>query len=166
MMIFSNLMSAQNVEFLISKENNELSLHLNEYNNSRLLESLLRGFQSEIVFELKQYKESKGFFHFLGDNLIKEEKIIYTAKFDVFKNSFIISQKDQQFIYETASEFAVKFTSLENYKFNMIKDKNENYYIIGRIQIRFIKFRPPFNILSPFLTHISYKLLFLAFPQK
>ena len=129
-----------------------VEMELKSYDINDVLDSLNRGFEAEIFFEVRLYEKAAGFLSFFGDKLVTEEKLYYTAGIDIFeKNYNITTDSGEIYVYNTEKEFVENFFKISLYTLqDDIPDQGKEYYVLGRIQLNHVKLVPPLDLISLF----------------
>lgn len=152
---FINLAAfAQDISLTAQYENNNIivSLELESYNINEVIDSLEKGFEAEIFFEIRLYERVTGFLSLFGDKLIIEEKPYYIAGIDLFeKNFYITADTNEVFVFKTEAEFIQSFFKMSSYILHeSVLEKDKEYYVLGRIQLNHVKLVPPLDLISLF----------------
>jgi hypothetical protein len=123
-----------------------------------VLASLWDGLKAEITFQLRLYRQNKGFFAFVGDRLLVERRVSQVAYFDFYENRYKI-QRDGEPLgeYSTESEFLDSFFSLASVELGQIEPSDaQNHYLLGRVRMMPVKIIAPLNIITLFSSATAF----------
>lgn len=134
----------------LHKNTISLLLSLRDFPVDEVKQIFKKGQTSEIQYEIRLYRETKGILSFLGDELIEEHSITYNGRFDPFYNAYQIETEEDTTHYIEEESFFNAFQS----NLTTLRNPPENdrpLYIRARITFNPRKLMPPLNVLEPFL---------------
>ena len=122
-----------------------------------ILESLLDGHRSEIRFEVRLYRNIKGFSKLFGDRLVSESFVLYEARRDAINDRYIVTiDREREIIFEHETAFTDFFFGLESYSLTLTDPAPEEIYVLCRAQVEPIKLVPPLTLLTLILPGYRY----------
>ena len=134
----------------------EFSFKINDYSKSRIIESLLNGHRSEVLYEFRLLREAKGIGKIFGDRLIKEEKLEYVARWDAFDENFVVLIDDVlEREFDDAETFLAFFLSVENQTIRLTNGLNESDYLLCRWRLQPIMLVPPLTLMTLIKTDLQ-----------
>ena len=116
-----------------------------------IIQSLDSGLRSEISFEIRLYRETRGVRALFGDRLLREESITFQGKHDSFENTYQIFSSDGIESFTDPREFMNNYYNLYSAAVPFHPEEDERYYLLARIVAQETKLVPPLNLLTPFL---------------
>lgn len=116
-----------------------------------IISSLDSGLRSEITFEIKIYRTTRGFRSIFGDRLTQEILITREAKKDSFTGDYLLISPSETMTFSNPAEFLRRYFRLEEYPLPFTPAEGEEYYVLGRIIVEETKLVPPLNLLTPFM---------------
>jgi hypothetical protein len=126
--------------------------------SQEVLASLWDGLKAEITFQVRLYRQNRGFFAFIGDRLLVERRVSQIAYFDFFENRYKI-QRDGEPLGEYAAEveFLDSFFSLASVELGEIEPSDaQNHYLLGRVRMMPVKIIEPLNIIILFSSGTAF----------
>ncbi len=146
------LLSGLLIEHSLYSNNNTISLvlTLEDFPINEVQQVFRTGQTSQIHYEVRLYREMKGFWSFLGDELIEEQSIVYNGRYDPFYDAYQIETPHSTEHYLQEETFFQAFRSnLVIFENNF--ENGRRFYIRARITFNPRKLMPPLNVLEPFL---------------
>lgn len=126
--------------------------------SQEVLASLWDGLKAEITFQVRLYRQNRGFFAFIGDRLLVERRVSQIAYFDFFENRYKI-QRDGEPLgeYAAEAEFLDSFFSLASVELGKIETSGaQNHYLLGRVRMMPVKIIAPLNIITLFSSGTAF----------
>ncbi len=150
------LLSGISIDHRYYSHENTLSLllSLRDFPVDEVKQVFQKGQTSEIQYEIRLYRETKGILSFLGDELIEEQSITYNGRFNPFYNAYQIETKEETTHYIEEESFFRAFQSNLTVVNNPAKkEPSLDHPLYFRVRITFNprKLMPPLNVLEPFL---------------
>jgi hypothetical protein len=120
--------------------------------SQEVLASLWDGLRAEITFQIRLYRRSSGIFAFLGDRLLKEQRVYKVASFDFFENRYKILKGGRAAgEYVGEADFLEAFFSLREVELGEIETADPgDYYLLARVRMMPVKIIAPLNIITLF----------------
>ncbi len=114
-----------------------------------ILESLEKGYRSEIIFNIKVYRKAEGLFAFLGDRLIREAVLSREAGWDMFDRVYyFIEGTGRKRIFKDRENFFAALFSLHHLRLSTDLDTERSYYLLANVQVNPVKLTPPISIIQ------------------
>ena len=132
-----------------------------EYTGSQsqeVLASLWDGLKAEITFQVRLYRQNRGFFSFIGDRLLIERRVSQVAYFDFYENRYKIQRDGEPFgAYSAEAEFLDSFFSVASVELGEIEPSDaQNHYLLGRVRMMPVKIIAPLNIITLFSSGTAF----------
>jgi len=137
-----------------------LILQLNDFPLDKVQQVFQTGQTSQVQFEVRLFKKSKGVWGFLGDQLLEEQNIIYNGSFDPFSNMYRLETSSHNSSTETRKylEAASFFSALRSVRTSFQYSPTRDSMIYFRLRVKFTPrlLMPPLNVLEPFLINHQF----------
>ncbi len=134
----------------------DFAFAVDDYPTDRIIESLVAGHRSEVLFEIRVLKKVTGFRRILGDVLVHQEKVTYVARWDALNELFVIKIDDtQEIAFEREGPFLAFFLSLADYRINIGQEFPSEGYLLCRSRIQPIKLVPPLTLMTLIRTDLQ-----------
>jgi len=125
------------------------SFTVDDYPESRIIESLMDGHRSEVRFEFRMLRKAKGFRKIFGDKLLAEEERVFVARWDAFDESFIVTvDETTEHIFSDAISFLNFFLSVNSHRMAVSESLLDDDYLMCRWRIQPIKLVPPLTLMT------------------
>lgn len=116
----------------------------------RVVSSLLSGHRAEIIYQVRLYLPASGLERIVGDRLVAEREVSYTARWDAVNERFIVIAEDtQEVTFSDAHMFTEFFFRLTDY-LEVDAPPQEDWYMLCRCRIEPVKLVPPLTLLPLF----------------
>ena len=121
---------------------------VDEYPESRIIESLLNGHRSEIRYEFRLLRKAKGLGKILGDRLVKKAETAYIARWHALSENFVVLIDGvTEHFFSDAASFLQFFFSVE-YTMQLSNSLRDEDYLLCRSRIQPIKLVPPLTLMT------------------
>ena len=125
------------------------SFEAENYPGSEIVGSLLDGHRSEVHYEFRVLRKAKGLLKLFGDRLIKEEELLYVARWDAFDETFVVLVDESvERVFTNAGAFLDFFLSVDNYRMGLPGGFEDEDYLLCRWRIQPIKLVPPLTLMT------------------
>ena len=126
--------------------------------SQEVLASLWDGLKAEITFQVRLYRQNKGFFAFIGDRLLVERRVFQVAYFDFYENRYKILRDGEPLGgYSAEAEFLDSFFSVTSVELGEIEPSDaQNHYLLGRVRMMPVKIIAPLNIITLFSSGTAF----------
>jgi hypothetical protein len=126
-----------------------LDIRVKNFPSAQILEAFNEGFRAEVRYNIKLYKESEGFFSFLGDRLIDEVNPSFEAGWDQFEQSYYIKNSGGDSVsYKDAAIFFLNLFRLDDYLIITDLEEDHRYYVLANVHINPVKLAAPLSIIQ------------------
>ncbi len=127
----------------------DLDIHLKDVPAAEILESLEKGYRSEIIFNIKVYRGTEGLFAFLGDRLIREAALSREAGWDMFDRVYYFTERTgKKRTFKDRENFFAELFSLHHLRLSTDLDTERSYYLLANVQVNPVKLTPPISIIQ------------------
>jgi hypothetical protein len=115
-----------------------------------IVESLLGGLESRIVFTIRLYQKRTGLFSFLrGDRLVVQATVVRRAYRDTLTQMFIVDQDGQSpASYATTDQLLAAFFTVNGISFHQPAAREAGSYIAARAQVEPVRLMPPLTLVT------------------
>jgi len=142
-----------------------VTARLENVKEEEILSALEQGLESEIVYHFRLFERTTGIFSFLGDRLLSQEAIGFTASLDRFNNTYVIDPtQGEPRLFKEKNDFLCRFLELEAHAFSEFQpEPDKQYYLRARIQLTPAVISGPLSIILLFFrTGITTEWIELA----
>ena len=116
-----------------------------------ILSSLSSGLRAEIRFDVRVYEKATGFFGFLGDKLVGENRTVYEAQWDEFGNEFLVTASNHSiYTFRTAPSFLAFFFALKSHETGIAVPSRGSLYMLTNVGVNAVRLVPPLNMILLF----------------
>lgn len=137
------------IDALCGEKTIDLDIRLENLPVGEILESLEKGYRSEIIFNVKVYREAEGLFAFLGDRLIREASLSREAGWDMFDRMYYFTEETgEKHTFTDGKNFFAELFSLHHLRLSADLDTERRYYLLANVQVNPVKLAPPISIIQ------------------
>lgn len=153
---------AQSLEISVERSSTESPVFLSgrvvDAPEDELWESVDQGFQVEVAYTVRLYRESTGLFRFLGDRIIEDIKPARIGEFDPFTKLYLIHDTGtgRTIRSNDRNAFLEDLLRIDRIPLEIPRERG-SYYILAGAEISPIKLKPPLTILSIFSKRNRYQ---------
>jgi hypothetical protein len=134
----------------------EFSFNVDDYSKPRIIESLLDGHRSEVLYEFRLLREAKGISKIFGDRLIREVTLEYVARWDAFDENFVVLIDNVlERAFDDVDSFLAFFLSVENQTIRLADPLHDDDYLLCRWRLQPIKLVPPLTLMTLIKTDLQ-----------
>lgn len=134
----------------------EFSFFVDDYSESRIIESLLAGHRSEVRYEFRLLKEARGIGKIFGDRLVAEEAISYVARRDTLDETYVVLIDGvEERVFGNTDSFLAFFLSVKNHTMRLTENLNDGDYLLCRWRLQPIKLVPPLTLMTLIKTDLQ-----------
>ncbi len=127
----------------------EFSFGVDGYSQSRIIESLLNGHRSEVLYEFRLFRKARGIGTIFGDRLLKEDMVSYVARWDALDEHFLVLIDGiEERVFGDIKSFLEFFLSVRNHVMRLSNNLNDGEYLLCRWRIQPIKLVPPLTLMT------------------
>ena len=115
-----------------------------------IVESLLGGLESRIVFTARLYQKRTGPFSFLfGDRLVVQATVVRRAYRDNLTQMFVVDEDGQvPLSYATTDQLLAAFFTVSGIPFRLPAAGRAGWYVAGRAQVEPVRLMPPLTLVT------------------
>jgi hypothetical protein len=117
---------------------------------SDIVESLLGGLESRIVFTARLYQKRTGLFSFLwGDRLVVQATVVRRAYRDTLTHMFVVDEDGQPLLsYPTTDQLLTAFFTVTGISFRLPAAGRAGWYVAARAQVEPVRLMPPLTLIT------------------
>lgn len=119
--------------------------------DERILDSIRQGLTSEIVFQIRVYRDPRRFFGFWDGKLILDDEVHVEGRWDRFNRSYIVTRGDLVERFDSPLAFMNSFLTL-SYPSLDLSGGTGVHKILVRSRLTPMRLSPPFTLVQPVLT--------------
>ncbi len=113
-----------------------------------LVDSLLGGLESRLVFTVRLYEKRRGLFSFLGDRVVAQTTVVRRAYKDILTQRFVVDQDGAtQSSYATTGELLTAFFSVDSLAL-LHPPSDRPAYVSARAQLEPVRLMPPLTLVT------------------
>jgi len=118
--------------------------------DERILDSIRQGLTSELLFEIRVYRDPRRFFGFWDGKLILDDAVRVEGRWDRFNRSYIVTRGDLVERFDSPRAFLESFLTL-SYPSLDLSGGTGVHQILVRSRLTPMRLSPPFTLVQPVL---------------
>lgn len=127
-----------------------VNLAVGSYQRHDIIEAMKRGMEVKLVYEIQIRHASRGFL--AGNKTVHSRTIARKVKFDFWGKAFQVMEGKRSVVFQSENAMLDYFFSLRDYEIQGVRlDKNEDYTIRARAELKSVELYFPMNVIFKYL---------------